>query len=402
MWDQIDYGKGEVFHRSVDLKAVSFIEQRHRLSEDMLLVYYLEGKYSIDVGCYDGEGKSVIVSVGGDTRKSLFKRTVYSVEELKDVLERAVTVAHKVLDQPDEESSYTSVISTPEYLKGSVDQLLGRVEVEWEENESHVTEEMLRKVEKEWGVLLPDELKKIVLHCNGGGPVPLYFKAQDTSVFLQYLFSFHPRDCENIYNKQDHLPKGVYAIGDTSSSMLCLDYRSGSNEPEVKEIYVAPHSLKVEEYHVANSFGEFLAGLHPYIDWLEPVREESMDGLKRNLEELERFWGIILPLHYKRLVLKSNGGYPELRYFYHERGKDGIDHLLRVDQLDAENGVWTVYQNDFKGTSFYPFAKCLSGSYLCHHYKKGKPTVIWWDPQHHVQLEVKSSIGRLLDYLYIS
>ena len=149
---------------------------------------------------------------------------------------------------------------------------------------------------------------------------------------------------------------------------------------------------------MAQDFEDFLTKLHFNIEWQNSISGASLTSLKLALDQLETQWGIEFPLQYKKLVLQSNGGQPDRKVLYYEKGKEQVDHLLPVD-AKSEKSVCSVYKKHFDGTSCYPFAKCLSGAYLCHDYREGTPTVSLWDPQDHCFYPVKSSFARFLHYL---
>lgn len=398
MIENIDFGEGKVVHSGIFPEmGIPFKDQPWPLEQDMLSVVYKEGKYVIDVGCYDHinfEKLAVSVSVTGDMCKPVFDEKVYTAEELKESIEQAVQAVHKVLNLPDEVSPYSSVLS-PRYSKDPVDSLLGRIEVEWEGKESEATAEMVEAVEKEWGVPLPSELKKIVLACNGGGPIPMISTYEGGYQIFHYLYSFNPRDRHHVHEQKVRfstwLPKDVFPIGKSARGTVCLDYRE---DPQPQVIAFESDSTP---YYIAQNFEDFLTRLQYDVEW-ENTSETPSELLKLNLDQLEALWGIEYPWHYKKLVLKSNGGEPDLRLFFYEKGREGVDHLLRVDEASEEN-VYTVYKNHFHGTSCYPFAKCLSGAYLCHDYRNGKPAVSLWDPKEDTLYPVKSSFARFLHYL---
>lgn len=169
----------------------------------------------IDVGYYGDQELSVTVSIVGDVRNIPFKGITYNPEELKAAIERSVRKVHELMDQSDEVSPYISILS-PQYSTDSLDSLLGRVVVEWEGKESEVTEEMIEAVEKEWGVPLPAELKKVVLACNGGGPIPMVSPYQRGSLYFQHLYS-NTQDLHNIHEWKVHFtifsPKVFFRSG---------------------------------------------------------------------------------------------------------------------------------------------------------------------------------------------
>ncbi|MFD1428312.1 SMI1/KNR4 family protein [Kroppenstedtia sanguinis] len=398
MIENIDFGEGKVVHSGIFPEmGIPFKDQPWPLEQDMLSVVYEGGKYVIDVGCYDHtnfEKLAVSVSVSGDMRKPVFEEEAYTAKKLKESIERAVQAVHKVLNLPDEVSPYSSVLS-PRYSKDPVDSLLGRIEVEWEGKESEATAEMVEAVEKEWGVPLPSELKKVVLACNGGGPIPMISTYEGGYQIFHYLYSFNPRDRHHVHEQKVRfstwLPKDVFPIGKSARGTVCLDYRE---DPQPQVIAFESDSTP---YYIAQNFEDFLTNLQFNIDWGN-AKSDTLPSLKNYLDQLEAQWNIEFSLQYKKLVLQAHGGRPDRKFFFYEKGKQRIKRLLRVDEASEEN-VYHVYKNHFDDTSCYPFAKCPSGAYLCHDYRSGKPSVSLWDPKEDTLYPVKSSFARFLHYL---
>ena len=188
-------------------------------------------------------------------------------------------------------------------------------------------------------------------------------------------------------------PQRCFSDRGSARGTVCLDYRDHPNRPRV-----ISYESASSPYHVAQDFKDFLTKLYFNIEWQNAISETSPTSLKLNLDQLEDQWGIRLPLRYKKLVLQSNRGQPDRTVFYYEKGKEGVEHLLRVD-TKSEKSVYGVYKKHFDGTSCYSFAKCLSGSYLCHDYREENPSVSLWNPQDQCFYPLKSSFARFLHSL---
>lgn len=406
MIETIDFGEGKIVFKSFFVEAgIPLKEQFIYLYEDMLTVEYLQGKYVLDVGWYgSGANASFILRIEGEWREALLEERSYSLEELKESIEKGVKFIHQIMDQPDGISSYKSSVPIASIEEPhSVDQLLGKVEVEWEQKKSNVTSEMIQQIEDLWQIQLPNELRKIILNGNGGGPIPFYFEYNgENSIHFQRLFSFHRNDSLSIYQYKEYfphsLPSKVVPIGAVGAApVLCLDYRENRNQPAV--IMCRVTSTVFKEFHIAHSFEEFLSKLYFPLYWIGGIQEKSLMELKANLDLLEQKWKIQLPHHYKKIVLEHHGALPEQKYFYYEKGRGEIEYFLRVDHFELEESVLTVYEKYFANTSYYPFAQCKNSQILCHDYSEKQPSVVLWDSKQQEFYQVKTSFSRFLQYL---
>lgn len=168
-----DFGQGKVVLGSLFLDPdLSFADQELRLSEDMLIVQYQHGKYVLDVGHvprYEGDYR-LRVMILGRYREPLRMWFVRTFEELRRKIDEAVRLIHGWMERPEEIRVYSQVFPAPDSSASRADRLLGNIEIAWEAFQPrNVTSEMVEKVEAEWGVRLPDRLKEVIRHCDGGG-----------------------------------------------------------------------------------------------------------------------------------------------------------------------------------------------------------------------------------------
>lgn len=400
MMDEIDFGRGEVFYKNFDIEPETPLEDQF-LDEDMLLVKFNGGQYYLDAGWYLVDGGCFVIKAEGDHRGSVREERDYSLEELKIKLEETVRYIHSIMDEPDEYPCYKNHYPVSPHSENKADQWIGEIEVEWEGKQSEITWDLVQKVEQNWGVDLPQELKNIVYHCNGGGPIPCQFKYDGESVTdFDHLYSFHPDDPQNIFRKENtsfEVPERVFPFGSTGRGDLCLDFRRDPSHPSV----ILRSESGSTEYVLASGFEEFFGKLHYHFGWLPGVNSTSPRILKNHLDQMETEWGISLPPSYKKLVLEHQGGSPHAPCFYGEKGRGEVDFLLRVDNLDMENSIRSIHQKHFHGTSYIPFAQCKGGQILCMDYneKESDPEVVVWDRTENHFYKVKSSFGRFLHYL---
>ena len=120
-------------------------------------------------------------------------------------------------------------------------------------------------LEREWGVTLPGEYKKLISANQGMAPSPCIFNVGRVEDVMSVLLTLITEPKHESYSIRDsyrilkqHIPARILPFALTpGSEHLCFDYRDSSVEPRIvlvtAEMYVHP---------IANSFSEFLAQLH--------------------------------------------------------------------------------------------------------------------------------------------
>lgn len=133
----------------------------------------------------------------------------------------------------------------------------------------------ISRVEKQLGVVLPDDYRKFLLQHNGGRPklkvFPIYGDLADDQALLEHFYCISDGDeydlARNEISLRGRLPKDMLAIGeDPGGNYICI---SLSNK-DFGRIYYWDHEGELENittgqsnlYFVANSFGELLELLH--------------------------------------------------------------------------------------------------------------------------------------------
>jgi hypothetical protein len=123
----------------------------------------------------------------------------------------------------------------------------------------------IERLEREWGVPLPDEYKRVVALHQGMGPEPSVFNVgKSKNVFNSLLtVSEDPErrasSASYVFNLlKPHLKPGVFPFANTpGGELLCFDYRASSEQPGIVLV-----TVEMDIYPVADSFNDFLAGLH--------------------------------------------------------------------------------------------------------------------------------------------
>ena len=128
----------------------------------------------------------------------------------------------------------------------------------------------VEKLERAWGVQLPEEYKRIACAHHGMTPRPNVFDFGSGENAFNNLLTFVSEQDEEPYSSihrayrlmHPHVPAGIFPFGRTPfGEYLCFDYRNSPEEPEVVLV-----STEMEIYPVAHSFREFLEGLHELRD----------------------------------------------------------------------------------------------------------------------------------------
>ncbi|MDY7226934.1 SMI1/KNR4 family protein [Hyalangium rubrum] len=124
----------------------------------------------------------------------------------------------------------------------------------------------IEALEREWGVTLPKEYKELVSEYQGMTPQPNVFSVGATSESAINELLTVTRDegregylALGVYQAlKPHVPKGIYPFASTpGGESVCFDYREGSLPPRIVLV-----SVECDLYPLAESFSDFLAGLH--------------------------------------------------------------------------------------------------------------------------------------------
>jgi len=123
----------------------------------------------------------------------------------------------------------------------------------------------LKELERQWGVSLPEDYKRIVSKHQGMAPQPSSFNiGKGENVFCALLAVTHDErwDAYSLLseyrNLRSYTPPGIYPFGTTpGGESLCFDYREGAQQPPVVLV-----TVKGDIYRVAGSFADFLDRLH--------------------------------------------------------------------------------------------------------------------------------------------
>lgn len=103
---------------------------------------------------------------------------------------------------------------------------------------------------------------------------------------------------------------------------------------------------------------------------------------KEDIEKVESTFGIKFPIHFKKIVLKYNGGYPQKNIFDTERSKERVFSNLLDFNLDNRNNVLDVFfrVQDILPYKTFPFGSDPAGNYLCFDFNSNdtEPSIIFW------------------------
>lgn len=133
--------------------------------------------------------------------------------------------------------------------------------IEWQSEYSPADMDAIRTVERNFGILFPDDFLEVVQKYHGGEPSSKIIKVNDREVVFGYLLTFLAFDELDILDKynserntlpQKHFPFAV----DEEGNMFCFDY-SGSYSPVV--VYVETNKgSTVSTRYIAQNFSEFI------------------------------------------------------------------------------------------------------------------------------------------------
>ncbi|WP_059041433.1 SMI1/KNR4 family protein [Paenibacillus rubinfantis] len=112
--------------------------------------------------------------------------------------------------------------------------------IEWQSGYNPADIDVIRTVEKNFGILFPDDFLEVVQKYQGGQPSSKILEVNDRKVVFGYLLTFLAFDELDIldkYNSERYTlpPKHFPFAVDEEGNMFCFDY-SGSDSPVV--VYV--------------------------------------------------------------------------------------------------------------------------------------------------------------------
>lgn len=120
-------------------------------------------------------------------------------------------------------------------------------------------------LEQEWGVMLPNEYKKLISTSQGMTPSPCIFNAGKIADVMSVLLTIITDPQHEAYAIRDsdcilkqYVPAGIHPFAMTpGSEHLCFDYRDSPDAPRIVLV-----TVEMAVHSVADSFSEFLAQLH--------------------------------------------------------------------------------------------------------------------------------------------
>jgi cell wall assembly regulator SMI1 len=124
-------------------------------------------------------------------------------------------------------------------------------------------------LEKEWGVRLPEDYKRIAMTHQGMAPEPCVLDMGGGNTVVSELLTISEDEEFRAYSMSDthallepYLPERVYPFASTATGdFICFDYRHDPEAPGV--VFYFAEAMGVEAIHpVAGSFSEFLSRLH--------------------------------------------------------------------------------------------------------------------------------------------
>jgi hypothetical protein len=123
----------------------------------------------------------------------------------------------------------------------------------------------LENLERQWGVRLPSDYRRLVVACQGMSPEPSAFNVvsgRDVFCVLLTVSIDEERDEYSLHHVYGiiapHVPAGIFPFALTSGGeFLCFDYRTSPEHPAVVLV-----SVEMRIQPIAGSFGDFMASLH--------------------------------------------------------------------------------------------------------------------------------------------
>jgi len=128
-----------------------------------------------------------------------------------------------------------------------------------------VAPQEIERLERQWGVKLPEEYKHVASAYQGMTPEPCAFDVGDgNDVFnalLPIIGDEEARVCsvrEAHETLEPHLPAGIHPFANTpGGEFICFDYRDSPEQPKVVHV-----SVELSITPVAESFRDFLESLY--------------------------------------------------------------------------------------------------------------------------------------------
>ncbi|HZI06859.1 MAG TPA: SMI1/KNR4 family protein [Archangium sp.] len=134
----------------------------------------------------------------------------------------------------------------------------------WEEPRS-VSPQEFEILERQWGVTLPVEYKRLMSQHQGMSPKPGSFKLGEGNDALSVLLTItvdpekKPYAVMRVHDVlKPHIPPGVFPFAKTpGGEFLCFDYKETPDQPKVVHV-----SVELLITPIADSFSAFLETLH--------------------------------------------------------------------------------------------------------------------------------------------
>ncbi|HFK1459198.1 SMI1/KNR4 family protein [Bacillus pretiosus] len=127
-----------------------------------------------------------------------------------------------------------------------------------------------------------------------------------------------------------------------------------------------------------------------HISWSEVSETKVTD---KEIEQVEKYFGIKFPEDFIACVKKYDGGYPDPNSFYLPGQDENIFNDLLTFHIEDEYSIVQNYE-DIKEElidNVYPFANDPFGNFLCFDYRNNpaSPTIVFWD---HEEEEIEKAI----------
>lgn len=129
----------------------------------------------------------------------------------------------------------------------------------------------VERLEKAWGVKLPEDYKQVAMQYQGMTPFPDVIDIGKGNTVVSELLTISASEDEDlrIYSMadtydliKDHVPRGIYPFAGTGAGdFICFDYRSDPTTPKVI-FYFTEEAGEQAIHWVADNFSEFLSKLH--------------------------------------------------------------------------------------------------------------------------------------------
>jgi cell wall assembly regulator SMI1 len=124
-------------------------------------------------------------------------------------------------------------------------------------------------LERELGIQLPEDYKKIAMAHQGMAPVPEVVDVGSGNTVVCELLTitndpeFSAYSMARVYGHlKSYLPAGIYPFASTGAGdFICFDYRNSAVAPKVV-FYFTEEAGQSAFHPIADSFTEFLARLH--------------------------------------------------------------------------------------------------------------------------------------------